>query len=106
MSAWKKVINTEEQDAAKLDYGRVEEQPVESGPVLEEGKDSIATALQEAIAIEGKKQIENALLDVLDVVEEVVEQFFCVMTVSAQGGIRTVVSTPWNTSSSNRYGLP
>lgn len=56
-SAWKLALNAEERDDAKPNFGRVEEQQVESGSIQEVANDSISTVLWELVAGEVKQKV-------------------------------------------------
>lgn len=69
---------------------------METGSVLKKGNDSIATMLQELIDDEIEIKGKNAMAEVPNMVESVVEQFFRATTFSAQRESVPWYSLPWS----------
>lgn len=72
------ILNPEEREDSKSNDHSIEEQQVETGPASEQANDSIPTTLKEVISEEVRLQVANAMAAIPNILEEAVEQFFCV----------------------------
>lgn len=90
-SIWEPILNSSKCDDTNCECKGDEEQRVDSGPTPDDEDNSVTTTLQQMVADEVQKQVENAMAPISELVEKAVEQPFQISTIKSQGLIFTVV---------------